>query len=147
MRRNISLISFLAIAVACKPAKDIDLKTINKSKRPISVIYNNDIDLNYDAKSMENSIEYQRDDRNVILPDSTFHTMPFDDPDAWHNLIESSKEKKLFVYFFDVDTLEKYNTFRPDANMTTLVRMHKYIRVSQYSEQYLIDHNWTLVFR
>jgi len=147
MQRNLAFILFLAIAVGCQQAKDIDLKMINKSKRPISVMYNNDVDFNDLVNSTYNNIDYQTDDRKVIMPDSIFHSMSFDAPDAWHEFIEGGKEKKLFVYFFYVDTLEKYNKYPLVNNMTTLIHMHKYIRISKYSEQYLIDNNWTLTFR
>lgn len=96
------------------------------------------------GKITENNIAFYITDRNIISPDSVYDITTLGGQDAWHEVIEDSPDKKLFIYVFNTDSLIKYNSTQYSIN--DLVYLNKYLKRYEYTERQLIDDNWKINF-
>ncbi|RFZ81812.1 hypothetical protein DYU05_18495 [Mucilaginibacter terrenus] len=113
------------------------LKVHNKSKERIAVLYSN-----RENPENVNNVEFYIDDYNSIPPD---YTKAFDIPgknDAWHQYIEQTPRKALFIYIFSVDKIKLYG----GQVMPDIIRAHEYLAVLKYSEEDLIKNNWVVAY-
>lgn len=103
------------------------LSLTNKSNRNISILYSNLAE----QPLTENNVAYYTNDRNVIYPDSCSEIIQLGGKNAWHNYIEKSQSKKLYIFIFETDTLKKYEGV---YSMENFVNRHKYLKLFCYSE-------------
>ena len=66
--------------------------------------------------------------KNVIIPGGSKL--------EWNKLLRASKDKRLYLYFFNYDTLERYS-------LEKIMRNHKFEQLS-YSKEQLDDMNWSI---
>ena len=112
----------------------------NESKKQLSILYSN-TDANL---KNENNIAFYTSDWNTIKPDSSRDIVILGGKDAWHDYIEKSKTKKVFIYLFETDTLKKYDGIN---SMDDMVNQHKYLKLFSYSEQELDRINWQIKYQ
>jgi hypothetical protein len=112
----------------------------NKSLKKISVLYSNDLN----TEKNENNIAFYLSNQSVILPDSSRDIIRLGGSNEWHDYINAGKTKKLTIYIFDVDSLNRYNGI---YSMNNLVTQHKYLMVSSYTEKELEKVKWNIMFR
>ncbi|TWR25013.1 hypothetical protein FPZ42_14795 [Mucilaginibacter achroorhodeus] len=105
------------------------LSVENKSPLLITVLYSNATNVH-----TENNVAFYTADWVTIAPDSVGDIKINGRADAWHEYIESGKEKKLFIYFFAADSLKRYDG---RYSMDQLCAMKKYLKVNSYTEDQL----------
>ncbi|TFF34027.1 hypothetical protein E2R66_23320 [Mucilaginibacter psychrotolerans] len=113
------------------------LKLHNKSKEIVTVGHTD-----RELPDEMNNVEYYIADYSAIMPDSTYDIVIAGKDNAWHWYIDHSPRKKLFVYVFSVKEISQY---RGDV-MGDIIRAGKYLKRFEYTEQELIDHNWTITY-
>lgn len=114
------------------------LRIQNKTTKKISILYADSLSVN-----TKNNVAFYISDQRVILPDSTNTIFKNGNENAWHEYIEERPEKKLFLFVFSVDDLNKYNGY---YTMDQLCDMHKYIKVLSFFEKQLIQSNLKVEF-
>ena len=115
------------------------LSVQNKSQNAISVLYSNS-----SSPHTENNIAFYIADWEIISPDSMKNIYKNGQKNVWHDYIGEGKDKKLYLYFFSVDSLKKYDG---QYSMDKLCAMQKYIQVSSYTEEQLKKINWKIVYK
>jgi hypothetical protein len=116
---------------------DRPLAVVNKSPVRVAVEIVNDT-----VKWTESNItSYQS---NEIAPyDSAFIKKPGEN--AWLEYVNKGNAKTLYIYFFDVDTLNKYQ--KGGADMNYLLRNKKYLKRLDYSLDELTKSNWEIKYQ
>lgn len=116
---------------------DRPLSVVNKSPVRVAVEIVNDT-----VKWTESNItSYQS---NEIAPyDSAFIKKPGEN--AWLEYVNKGNAKTLYIYFFDVDTLNKYQ--KGGANMNYLLGNKKYLKRLDYSLEELTKSNWEIKYQ
>lgn len=124
--------------ISCDPI-DHKLKIINNTNDKIYYTYNqnNDLLAMYDVElekmkvpqSYHNYINSIEANDTIMPPEMGY--------DAWVKLIQNSKNKKLYIFTFDVDTLEKYQ-------WKEIVQKNKYKKRYAISLEELNMVNWTV---
>lgn len=117
------------------------LSLTNTSKRTLSYLYTNFAD----RKDLTgNNVAAYIADWMIVKSDSTEYIAKPGGKNIWHNYIANGKNKKLYVYLFDTDTLKKYNGI---YSMEDIVNQHKYLKLLSYSESDLNKINWQVVYK
>jgi hypothetical protein len=111
------------------------LTIVNKSGKEISVLYSNDIFPPPD----ENNVEFYLSEENITKPDSSLNIVTMGDENAWHEYISNGKNKRLYFYIFEPDTLRKYQGL---YSMYDFVQRGKYYKSQSFSENELKNRNW-----
>lgn len=106
------------------------LKIQNNWDKPIAVLYSTD-------SSVFKHSNYDYYTSVAVNPDSI---RPIYIYAYWEEIIDFSVSKKLYIMFYDVDTLNKYK----DMDYVIKNQLHLYKR--GYSKQELIDRNWIVNF-
>lgn len=124
--------------MSCDPI-DHKLKIINNTNDKIYYTYNqnNDLLAMYDvelekmkvSQSYHNYINSIEANDTIMPPEMGY--------DAWVKLIQKSKNKKLYIFTFDIDTLEKYQ-------WKEIVQKNKYKKRYAISLEELNMVNWTV---
>lgn len=115
---------------------DRRLSIVNKSSAHIAVEIVNDT-----TKRTENNIEYYQS--NTIGPNNTsFITKS--GKNAWLEYINEGKAKTLYVYFFDRDSLNKYQ--KGGADMSYLLGNKKYLKRLDYTLEELKRADWQIKY-
>jgi hypothetical protein len=116
---------------------DRPLSVVNKSPVRVAVEIVNDT-----VKWTENNIAYYPS--NEIAPyDSAFRKKPGEN--AWLEYVNKGNAKTLYIYFFDVDTLNKYQ--KGGADMSYLLGNKKYLKRLGYSLDELTKSNWEIKYQ
>jgi hypothetical protein len=116
------------------------LSITNKLNIDISILYSNDIN----PGPNENDVAFYLSNQSITKPDSSRDIIRLGGKHSWLDYIEEGKTKKLFLYVFESDTLEKYNN---TYSMYELVSRHKFLKVLTYSEDNLDKINWRIIIR
>lgn len=128
---DIMLLLFLSSCVQDR-VWDYKLKIKNESKRTIVI------------RCCEDSVLTDRNFTNIFYYDTAEINQniikPLWSKRDWEDVISFSYNKKLNIYFFDVDTLKKYD------NMNEIVKNKLWIKVSSYSKEELEQKKWLVVF-
>ena len=137
MKKRILLLLLSASFTGCiMDYYDCSLYVVNKSSIKIAVDIVNDT-----TKRIENNIEYFQS--VAIKPnDTSFITKS--GKDAWREYLEESPDKTLYVYFYSVDTLNKY---QGSADMDYLRGNKKYIKRIAYTADELKKADWGIIFK
>lgn len=136
MKRKILLFAPLLLTGCIMHYYDRRLSVINKSSAHVAVEIVNDT-----AKRTENNIEYYQS--HAIAPnDTSFITRP--GKNAWLEYINEGKAKTLYVYFFDLDSLNKYQ--KGGADMSYLLGNKKYLKRLDYTLQELKRADWQIKY-
>ena len=110
---------------------DSSLQIRNKSKRTIVYLTTVDTVIN-----RFNNVEYYLEE--PILADSIKRATLFNND--WHHYIDISYNKKLNIYFFDIDTLKKY------MNMDYIVRNNLFIKKMEITKVELEKRKFSITF-
>lgn len=126
------IISLVMLAGTCDYT-DNRLKIRNNSNHAIAFDYSIDTVLEQESKKIESIIS------DKIMPGETVsQTMP-GSANGWPFLIKRSKNNKLNVFVFEVDTLLKYNDWE-------YIRTRKLYKRYEYLEEDLNRTNWTVEY-
>jgi hypothetical protein len=126
------LIAMVLIVFSCTMDRwDSSLQIRNKSKRTIVYLTTPDTVIN-----RFNNVEFYLVE--PILADSIKRATLFNND--WHHYIDNSYNKKLNIYFFDIDTLIKY------MNMDYIVRHNLFIKKMEYSKAELEKRKFNIIF-
>lgn len=109
---------------------NLKLKVKNNWNKPIVVLYSTD----------STKFEYRNYDyyvRDAIQPNEV---KPIPTRNFWEEVIDFSASKKLYLFFYDLDTIKKYR------GMEYIVKNHRYIANLSYTKKDLIDRNWVVNF-
>jgi len=115
---------------------DSRLHVINESPLTISVY-----EMNGSKGEIQNNLEYYQS--NIIHPKDTAALKKFG-KNEWINYVEKSPEKRLYLYFFDIDTLNRY---QHKADMNYLIGSKKYLKRVDFSLDQLNQMNWEIHYR
>jgi len=116
---------------------DRPLSVVNKSPVRVAVEIVNDT-----VKWTESNItSYQSNE--IASYDSAFIKKPGEN--AWLEYINKGKAKTLYVYFFDLDSLNKYE--KGGADMSYLLGNKKYLKRLDYSLDELTKSNWEIKYQ
>ncbi|SDH72431.1 hypothetical protein ACRQ5D_05380 [Mucilaginibacter sp. P25] len=116
---------------------DRRLSVINKSSVHVAVEVVNDTTVR-----TENGIPYYQS--HVIAPnDTSFITKS--GKNAWLEYINKGKTKTLYAYFFDIDSLNKYQ--KGGADMSYLLGNKKYLKRLDYTLDELKRVDWQIKYR
>jgi len=129
------LLSVVLILMGCEYF-DSRLHVINESPLTISVYDTNDTN-----NVVENNIEYYQS--HVIHPKDTA-ALTKAGKNEWVNYIERGPEKRLYLYFFEVDTLNRY---QHKAAMNYLIGSKKYLKREGFTLDQLNQMNWEIHYR
>jgi len=113
------------------------LSVVNKSSVRVAVDIVNDT-----TKRTENNIAYYQS--NEIAPyDTAFIKKPGED--AWLEYVNKGNAKTLYIYIFDIDSLNKYQ--KGGADMSYLPGNKKYLKRLDYSLDELTKANWVVTYK
>jgi hypothetical protein len=131
MRRQIlASIAALLILTGCDYS-DSKLMIKNHSKKTIAIQPFEDTIIN---SSILNKVPYYETIR-IYPKDSTYQFLP--GKDAWKWETRNSKNKKLNIFVFDLDTLRKYNDME-------FIRLNKMYKRYEFTEKELNNSNWII---
>ncbi|WP_413670231.1 hypothetical protein ACEN9X_09995 [Mucilaginibacter sp. Mucisp86] len=137
MKRKILLLAPVMLTGCIVDHFDRHLSVVNKSPVRIAVEAVNDT-----TKRTANNIAYYQS--HAIAPnDTSFITRA--GKNAWLEYINEGKAKTLYVYFFDLDTLNKYD--KGGADMSYLLGNKKYLKRFDYSLDELTKSNWEINYK
>ncbi len=136
MKRQLFFICIIILNLAgtCRHNSN-KLKIKNSSERVITVDFSEDTLF---PKRDNNSIPAFI--RDKIKPSETIIKIRTGKENTWPLLIKHSINGKLNVFFIDVDTLKKYNSWN-------YLRKNKLYTKKEYSIKELIDNHWKIEFR
>lgn len=136
MKRKILLLAPVLLTGCIMHYFDRHLSVVNKSPVRIAVEIVND-----STERTINNIAYYQS--HPIAPnDTSFITRPGEN--AWLEYINEGKAKTLYVYFFDLDSLNKYQ--KGGADMSYLLGNKKYLKRLDYSLDELAKINWEIKY-
>jgi hypothetical protein len=136
MKRKILLLMPLLLTGCIMDYHDRRLSVVNKSHVRVAVEIVNDT-----TKRTENNIEYYQS--NTIAPnDTAFITKS--GKNAWLEYINEGKTQTLYVYFFDLDSLNKYQ--KGGADMSYLLGNKKYLKRLDYTLDELESADWQIKY-
>ena len=114
---------------------DTRLHVINESPFTISVY-----ETNGSKGEIQNNLEYYQS--NIIHPkDTAALTKP--GKNEWTNYVEGGTEKRLYLYFFNIDTLNKY---QHKADMNYLIGSKRYLKRVDFTLDQLNKMNWEIYY-
>ena len=126
------------LIISCDPI-DHKLKLINNTNDKTYYTYSQNIDLlamyDVELEKMKVSQSYHNYINSIEANDTIMP--PEMGYDAWVKLIQNSKNKKLYIFTFDIDTLEKYQ-------WKDIVQKNKYKNRYAISLEELEKINWTV---
>jgi hypothetical protein len=122
----------LIILAGCDVTWDSSIKIQNKSKR--NIIYETSQD---SVLKAINKVEFYLE--RSIKPDSIERAVVFNW--TWDEYIDSSFNKKLNIYFFDVDTLKKY------MDMNYIITNKLFIQKKEFSMIEIKKNNRIITFK
>lgn len=132
--KNYILLLIVSICAGCEYT-DNRLKVINQASFNIAVYDTNDT-----SSVTLNNIEYYQS--NAIHPkDTLFLSIP--GKNGWVNYIEQGPQKKLYVFFFYLDTLNRY---QHKADMNYLIESKRYIKRVTFTLNQLEKMNWEIQY-
>ncbi|MGN8068231.1 hypothetical protein [Mucilaginibacter sp. 22184] len=133
--RKLALLFVVLMCTGCEYF-DSRLRVVNESPLTVSVY-----DINDTNSVTQNNIEYYQS--NVIHPkDTAALTKP--GKNEWTNYIEGAPEKRLYLYFFDIDTLNRY---QHKADMNYLIESKKYLKRVDFTLDQLNQMNWEIHYK
>ena len=137
MKRKILLSICLLLTGCIMDYYDHRMVVVNNSQVRIAVEVLNDT-----TKRTANEIAYYLS--NTIAPrDTSFITKA--GKNAWPEYAEDGKDKTLYIYFFDADSLSKYQ--KGGADMNYLLGNRKYLKRLDCSFKELTRTNWKIEYR
>jgi hypothetical protein len=126
------LIVLVLIGFSCTmDSWDSSLQIRNKSKKAIVFVTSTDMVIN-----RFNNVEYYLIE--PIRPDSIKRATLFNND--WNHYIDNSYNKKLNIFFFDIDTLKKY------MNMDYIVRNNLYNKKMEITKAELEKRKFIITF-
>lgn len=126
-------ILFILLTTSCDYV-DNRLNIKNNSENRISVEVCQDSTLTINDV---NHIEYYLS--NFIEPDKEINESIVGGKNEWDNFICSSTNKKLNIFFFNLDTLKKYNDFN-------IIISNKMYQHYEFTKQELEQLNWQITY-
>jgi hypothetical protein len=137
MKRKLLLLAPVMLTGCIMDYFDRRVSVVNKSPVRIAVEIVNDT-----TKRTANNIAYYQS--HAIAPnDTSFITRA--GKNAWLEYINKGKGKTLYVYFFDLDSLNKYE--KGDADMSYLLGNKIYLKRVGYSLDELTKSNWEIKYQ
>lgn len=137
MKRKILLLLPVLLTGCIMDYSDRRVSVVNKSPVRIAVEIVNDT-----TERTANNIAYYQS--HPIAPnDTSFITRA--GKNAWLEYINEGKAKTLYIYFFDVDSLNKYD--KGGADMSYLLGNKKYLKRLDYSLDELTKSNWEISYK
>jgi hypothetical protein len=131
------VVIFLIFFSSCDYS-DNRLHFYNKSPNVVSVATSL-----YYTDTIGNSIKYYLEDSIEVMQQTVFKKPSGINKDGWSIEIRNSKDKKLKLYVFNLDTLKKYDSV---YTMTQLVSRKCMDTVFIYSEVQLDSLDWIIEF-
>jgi len=133
--KNIVLVSIiLSLLLMSCDYSDSKLMIKNHSKKTIAIQSNIDTILN---SAYLGKVPYYETIK-ITPNDSAYQFLP--GKDAWKWEARNSKNKKLNIFIFDLDTLRKYNDME-------FIRINKKYKRYEFTEEELNKCNWTIKIR
>lgn len=137
MKRKILLLLPVLLTGCIMDYYDQRLSVINKSPVCVALEIVNDT-----TKQTENGIAYYQS--HAMVPnDTSFIIKPGEN--AWLEYVNKGKAKTLYIYFFDIDTLNKYQ--KGGADMSYLLGSKRYLKRLDYSLDELTKANWEITYK
>lgn len=137
MKRKLLLLAPALLTGCIMHYFDRRLSVVNKSPVRITVEIVNDT-----TERTANNIAYYLS--HPIAPnDTSFITRA--GKNAWLEYINERKAKTLYVFFFDLDSLSKYE--KGGADMSYLLGNKKYLKRLDYSLDELTRSNWEIKYQ
>jgi hypothetical protein len=134
MKIILLIVPFLFCSCIMDPGGDDRLRIVNQTNDLISVYYHSDTVPEY--PSINATQLYLRD--SIRINDTVRLTAY--DPKPWSYFFERSKNNKLNLFIYSMDSLKKYK------DIDTLIRRKIYKKV-EYSERQLEKLNWVIVVK